>query len=423
MKRKYYLAGMLIVACIALLTGCDGAGPAEPTPPAAVPVVAQDSGIVADAVIEPARSGGLRFEIGGDVAEVLVQEGDAVEVGYVLVRLEPTDLERAVARAELSLRQAEVGLIEAETGVRQSEINQRKAELRLEKLLEPPDEADVQAAETAVSNAKLAYREAEMNRTSVEHALSVGKDVEAARHARNEAYRRYQNLVENKGREDTATEGARIVYLEALGEYNRLVERGELDRTTATNAVTRAQLATRDAQNALDRLLEGPSENDIEAAEMDVEAAQEDVKRAKSNAEAAQTNVASAHLALEATLSDLESAALAAPFDSVVAAVEVDPGDSVAPGQVVVVLATLNHLQAVTVDMTELNVAQIQVGDEALVTVDAMPDAEMKGTVDRIGLQARNYQGDVVYPVYVELAEAVAGLRWGMTAVVTIPRE
>jgi hypothetical protein len=49
-----------------------------------------------------------------------------------------------------------------------------------------------------------------------------------------------------------------------------------------------------------------------------------------------------------------------------------------------------------------------------------MPEEEMKGVVERIGLQAQDYRGDVVYPVYVELDEIAPGLRWGMTAMVEI---
>ena len=109
--------------------------------------------VVAEAVIEPDRWGELDFDIAGDVVEVLVQEDDMVAGGDLLARLETTDLERAVAQAELSLRQAQV---------------------RLEQLQEPPDEADVQAAEAAVGDARAAYQEAVKNQTVTEHSVSVG---------------------------------------------------------------------------------------------------------------------------------------------------------------------------------------------------------------------------------------------------------
>jgi HlyD family secretion protein len=87
---------------------------------------------------------------------------------------------------------------------------------------------------------------------------------------------------------------------------------------------------------------------------------------------------------------------------------------------VVLVLATLDQLQARTVDLTELDVARVVEGQVAVVTVDALPDVELRGRVARIELQSEDYRGDVTYPVYVELEEGVAELRWGMTAMVEI---
>jgi HlyD family secretion protein len=100
--------------------------------------------------------------------------------------------------------------------------------------------------------------------------------------------------------------------------------------------------------------------------------------------------------------------------------VEVDPGDAVTAGEAVVVLATLDQLQARTVDLTELDVARVVEGQVAVVTVDALPGVELTGRVARIGLQSEDYRGDVTYPVYVELEEDVPELRWGMTAMVEI---
>jgi HlyD family secretion protein len=369
----------LVLAAVGLLVGCGGAGATETVPADEVPLVSQEADkIVAEAVIEPARWSELRFDTSGDVAEVTVQEGDAVAAGDLLARLETGDLERAAAQAELSLRQAQV---------------------RLEQIQEPPDEADVQAAEAAVGDAGAAYQEAVKNQTVTEHSVSVGDDVRAARYARDETYRRYQALVSRLGEDDHKTAAAHDAYLDALGAYNRAVENAELQRIGAQNEVTRAYHALEGAQNELDKLLEGASEKEIEAAQLEIEAA---------------------ILSLEEARSSLEQAVLVAPFDGVVVAVEVDPGDAVTAGEVVVVLATLDQLQARTVDLTELDVARVVEGQVAVVTVDALPGVELTGRVARIGLQSEDYRGDVTYPVYVELEEDVPELRWGMTAMVEI---
>ena len=384
MIRKSLLAGLSMLAIVGLLAGCSGAAATETVPAEEVPVVASDGDgkVIAEAVIEPARWSELRFDVAGDVVEVLVQEGDAVMAGDPLIRLETADLERAVAQAELGLRQAE---------------------LRMEQLQDPANDADVDIARAAVSDAAAAYQEAQMNLTITEHSVSVGDNVRAARQARDETYRIYQNMVDRLGESDRNTELAHSAYLDALGAYNRAVEGAELQLTAARNEVTRAYHALEQAQNSLDELLAGAQEADVKAAQLDVEAAE---------------------LALDEASSRLEEATLVAPFDGIVTTVEVDVGDAVAPGQqAALVLATLDRLQARTVDLTELDVARIEVGQSAVVTVDAMPDAEFAGVVREIALQPEDYRGDVVYAVIVELDEVVPELRWGMTAVVEIETE
>jgi HlyD family secretion protein len=385
MRTRQLIPVLLILAVIALLTGCDGSAATETVSPDDVPIVAQDADdkVVAEAVIEPARSSQLSFQMGGDVITLLIAEGDRVAEGDLLIQLDTEDLSRTMAQAELSLRQAL---------------------LQLEQLEEPPDEAEVEIARAAVSDAAAAYAEAQSNLTITEHSVAVGETVRATRAARDETYRIYQNVQAKKDAgqnySETKLDWAHDMYLDAQGAYNRALENAELQMTTARNGVTRAYHALEQAQNSLDKLLEGADDLDIEATQVDVDAA---------------------HLALEEAQSHLEDAVLIAPFDGIVAAVEVEEGDTVAPGQVVVVLATLNDLQARTTDLTELDVARVEEGQSATVTVDALPDDEFAGVVSDIALQPGDYRGDVVYAVTVDLTGVDnAPLRWGMTALVEI---
>ena len=92
-----------------------------------------------------------------------------------------------------------------------------------------------------------------------------------------------------------------------------------------------------------------------------------------------------------------------------------------APGQVMVALATLDDLQVRTTDLTELDVVQVAERQSATVTVDALPGAVFDGAVSRVAQRSGDYRDDVVYAVTVELTdEADTPLRWGMTALVEI---
>ena len=84
MNAKRMLLGVLVLAAAGFLTGCNGeAATAEATD---IPIVADASSgtVVAEAVIEPARTEELGFEMGGKVIEVLVVKGDAIRAGDVI---------------------------------------------------------------------------------------------------------------------------------------------------------------------------------------------------------------------------------------------------------------------------------------------------------------------------------------------------
>jgi HlyD family secretion protein len=83
-------------------------------------------------------------------------------------------------------------------------------------------------------------------------------------------------------------------------------------------------------------------------------------------------------------------------------------------------LGDWSRWQIETEDLTELQVVNIAPGDAATVQIDAVPNLQLRGTVERIGSYGENAQGDIVYTVVIALDQSDARLRWNMTAAVTI---
>ena len=117
----------------------------------------------------------LTFGIQGTVGEVLVEEGQRVEEGQPLARLDNesiTRLEKEVAQAEVGLRDAQDGLAaaqspfsrldlaQAEAKVANSTVSLDESEENLATLLAPPSQ-DLAKAEAKVSNAKVTLAAAE----------------------------------------------------------------------------------------------------------------------------------------------------------------------------------------------------------------------------------------------------------------------
>jgi HlyD family secretion protein len=105
MKRSYLYFVLLTVAVLSL-TGCA----AKTTPTAVPPTSAQAGTLIAEGRLLPANSMEHSFSIPGQVAEVLVKDGEVVKAGQVLARLNDSpEAELALARAEqeeLSAQQA-----------------------------------------------------------------------------------------------------------------------------------------------------------------------------------------------------------------------------------------------------------------------------------------------------------------------------
>lgn len=396
--------GSGLLAGALLLVGCNGAA-IETVPAEEVPLVAEGEEIAtAEGVVEPARWAELRARSdGGKIVEVAVAEGDRVSEGDLLVMIDPSEAELAVERAEAALARAEAELARVRASARREQI--------------AVSEAQLEAARAAVSEAearrdRLSGGEAEVHVAAAQAALA------AAMAEEKQAFYLHERTMECftftwKGKEHTICpalgrpeEGARYAWhasqdsLSAAETQLEAAQNGAGAQIRDANAAVMAAIARESARQAeLDLQKAGGLPEEIAAAEADV---------------------GRAEASLEAAKAALANTSIHAPFDGIVAEISVEVGDTAAPEQVLVVLATLDELRVRTKDLIELDVVKVTVSQPVSVTLDALPDEPLAGRVVRIGDQDEDYRGDVTYPVIVELLQDVQELRWGMTALVEI---
>jgi multidrug resistance efflux pump len=105
-----------------------------------------------------------------------------------------------------------------------------------------------------------------------------------------------------------------------------------------------------------------------------------------------------------------------APFDGVVAELNAKLGNSINAGEPAVTIADFSHWVVNTTDLTEIDVVSLKEEQPVTITLDALPDVKLKGTISSIGQTFSENQGDVVYEVTVMLSDPDPAMRWGMTA-------
>jgi multidrug efflux pump subunit AcrA (membrane-fusion protein) len=348
--------------------------------------------VAASGEVVPAQGAQLSFPISGRVQTIAVTEGDEVQSGDVLVALETGLLETGVAQAQAALKAAQAHRALLEAGPRPGDLAAAQAQ--------------VQAAEARLAQA-IAQRN-QLTARATEAEIAAARAQLAATQAEAKSARIAYDQLRDRKVKDWEEEVAlfRLRAAEqgciAAEAQTAMAEQGAKVQVRAAQAAIQAAAAQRDlAQAELDLLQAGAPPEEIAAA---------------------QAQVAQAEAALQAARAALDQATLRAPFPGTVAALEVAPGETVLPGQVVLELADMGRLQAETTDLSEQDVDQVQVGQQATVFVEPL-GVEIAGRVIDIARQAETVGGDVVYRVVIGLDEQPLGLRWGMSVEVEITTE
>jgi HlyD family secretion protein len=183
-------------------------------------------------------------------------------------------------------------------------------------------------------------------------------------------------------------------------------------------AQARAQLAQARAQ--LERLGGDQRGGALEAAQAGVAAAEVSLERlradpATTELASAQAQVDVAQAASELTQLALEQATLAAPFNGVVAEVNLRAGEMPSPARPAIVLADLSGF-FVDVTVDEIDVSRIRAGQPVTLTLDALPDLTLPGTVESVAPLAVEQAAVTSYRVRVGAIASDPRVRAGMSA-------
>lgn len=423
------LSVFALLGVLALLVACaSGAAPAATQADTTAEVFVGDLAANATAAgsITPRRAATLPAPAAARVTEVTVRAGQAVRAGEPLVLLDTTGAALDVAAAQLDVRAAEAALADllAEPSAVEraaAETAVAAAQTTLDDLLAGPTAAELAAykASLVASQASLASASADLagatnsvtaaDLAAAEAALAAAQlQLNAAREANEENTNQQTHDALMAAEQALAAAQARVAELRAgpdtaaaqsgVGAAAARLQAGQADYARQTAGATETQLAQAEATLAdvrasLDDLTGGPTEAEVAAAEADL---------------------AAARLALADTEATLARLTITAPFDGVVTAVNVQPGE-LATGAVVS-LVDLGSLQVV-LQVDEVDVGALAIGQAATVTLEGFPGVTIPAEVASIsGAATAANDGAVNYEVRLTLAPSDLPLLAGMTA-------
>ncbi len=401
---------LILVCCLlfaVLLTGCESDVTNGP--------IAASGFIEGEEVV-------IAPETSGRIAEMLVDRGDNVRAGDVLVRLDDAMLRSQRLEAEAGLATANANLARVLAGARTEQVAAARAALSQAEAQQEGAAQAVIHAQDAISNPlaldveiDVAYTQVRLAEQSVEMAEAELAGLELQRsiyHDLSGDEERAWDLQMQAVRATMTQAEAELQgawrYLDALQTMreNPLGMKAQLHGTETQLQLARAQVDG--AQAALDELEAGSTEEEIAMAEAQV-------RQVK----------AAVHL-IDAQIAQLT---LTAPMDGIVTSRSSQAGETATAGLPLLTIANLDEVTLV-IYIPETRVGQVQPGHKVEVQVDSFPGRVFEGQVMNIAGEAeftpRNVQTqeervNLVFAVKVRIPNADGVLKPGMPADATLP--
>lgn len=150
-----------------------------------------------------------------------------------------------------------------------------------------------------------------------------------------------------------------------------------------------------------------------------VRAAGENMASTQRSLELAELGVSQAALALETAQEELAATVVRAPFDGVVLRTDLNPGDLVSRGALLLVFADLSRVR-LRAEVDEFDIGKVEVGQSVSISSDAVGESALKSKVERISPAAEVVNNISIFKVSTVLTNQDGKLRPGMSADVSI---
>lgn len=420
-KTKIALLAVLGIVLLLLLSRCGGGGAGAPQEAAYVEVPVERRTIASDlsgsGTLQPANSYTVTTLLEGEILADYFEEGDVIAKDAVLYEMDSSDATGNLERAELSLRQAERNYQDAQDKAKvRSDVAGEVAELSVKvgDVLRQGDQVAV-IRDSATMLLTVPFPADDAKGFYVGEAATVTLDG---------TFEQLAGKVESISGSDIVGQGNMITRNVKIAVSNP----GGLANTQAATASVGGvqcagggtfeyqaeQIVTAEAGGTVSKLNVSEGEK-IKADTVLVTLSGSELEN---QIQSAADNLRSAQLSMENTQDQMDNYTISSPISGTVVSKEYKAGDKTADNKTLCTIYDLSYLE-MTLNVDELDVSQVKVGQTAEITAEAVEGKTYTGTVTKVSVAGTTNNGVTSYPVTIQLTE-YDGLLPGMNAEATI---
>jgi membrane fusion protein (multidrug efflux system) len=372
----------------------------------------------------------LSAKVPGKIAKLLVEEGDSVQRGQLLVELEKEDYAAARDQARATLETAKHELAKAITqlsltqervvqgiGVSQASLGEAREGLKF-------------AQDDAALQTDRVNKEIDRARASYQAVRARVVEAKATMDNAQKEYARLQELFRQKYVAETARDAAETAWQVAESKYKSALE-------NEREALSQLELAEANQRSiALKEQNIRISEYALRRSQHNLNLAEEEKKQIvlqERNIELLKAKIQEAEAAFQLTEIRLQETAILSPIRGVISKRMADRGQMVQPGQPIFIVNDPGD-KWVVANVEETKVRRVQPAAKTTIEVDAFPGQTFEGRVEFIGaaaisefalLPTENPSGTFIkithrIPVRISVKDPENRLRPGMMVVVAI---
>ena len=473
---QYRIWGVILVAFILVSTGCDRIpirkkkqdteDKTEMARTGEFRVKIRETGN-----LEPLISVEVKSNVSGEIEQLLIEEGDYVEKGQELLRLDDEQVSERRKQAQANLGSSRASLEQARSQTFLTEKRQSSDIQQLKNAVKSAEASLASVEATATQQLSSAQTDIERSRNMLEQdriALSQAKitlqqaDIQLEQNQANESsakiefdnvsaeYERQKDLYTKKYVSKKSLEDAELRLSQVKSSYQtaqknvtsqtKSIESQKRNIEARDRAIANRQATIRLQEQNLGTIKTSQEANtkrskaDLESAKIRLQQALETVEQETSvsiNSEIqAQSGLLRAESALQSIDDELGWTVVKAPLSGRVTRLAFEEGEIVmgsrsgygSQGPAILVISDLSKM-VVKTRINEAEISKVALGQQAEITIDAYPNLLFSGEVTEIAPSANTGQGSsgvVAFEVVIEIATSEYELLPGMSANVDI---